>query len=712
MFLGLLICFPAVSARCAPADSPATVLDCLHLVVGGEKETAEKHLKRMLSESTEESARARVALAELRFREKHYGEAQKILTGGGTHPAELLPGIAGNIYLLEARVCRASKKHEEALKKCGEAAKAGLAPEFLENVRLLAVRCLRDLEREGELIPACDGFLKQFPTSAYGREVRWTRAKALYDSGKTKTAFDEAMGLWKESPDSYYGRKAASLLITCERKKGLKLRPGTLEERVDMVRRLIHSRKGKRALAEIRSLRRFRLSESQKDELDFREAEALYAAGKKYDSAVKCRRIMKRRPSSDFVDRAAKLRLRSAKVRGYPDLAKEIGEWIVRKGKEEEIKDEVRYSLGFSAKNRRKHNESITYLLPIIKRGDASEYFERACWNCAWNYMALNRGKDAYGIFSTLLRGKPGTAYRPPALYWMGKIRFEQGRRREARLLWKELIAEAPVSYYGYLAARRIGRVPAPATPGANPGMAERVERVFQNPSNRLKGLVGAGLLTDAAALLDREIPDERENQLLAAWLLAASGQYRRSIHLLSSSFPKEVWGGGKPVPTEFWTLLYPTPHGEIVERYAKNRKLAPPLLYALIRQESAFDTNAVSRAGAIGLMQVMKGTANEIARRMRIRRPRRSRLKNPRVNVMLGSYHLADLLRKYEGELPLVLAAYNAGYGNLKKWLKHYPRDDIERFVEMIPFTETRLYVKNVLRAKWEYERVYKSRR
>jgi len=136
------------------------------------------------------------------------------------------------------------------------------------------------------------------------------------------------------------------------------------------------------------------------------------------------------------------------------------------------------------------------------------------------------------------------------------------------------------------------------------------------------------------------------------------------------------------------------------VRTAADRAQVDPHLVLSVIRQESFFRPDAVSHAGAIGLMQIMPATGDAMARRLGWRRFDRSRLFDPAVSIRMGSEFLGDQVRAFEADttqqlsLELGLAAYNAGPHNARKWLERFPHEDTDAFVERIPYKETRLYV------------------
>lgn len=151
---------------------------------------------------------------------------------------------------------------------------------------------------------------------------------------------------------------------------------------------------------------------------------------------------------------------------------------------------------------------------------------------------------------------------------------------------------------------------------------------------------------------------------------------------------------------------LYPRAFRDCIDRYAREFSLTPNLMYAVIRAESLYNNEAVSSAGAVGLMQLMPPTARGIARQLHLHK---YDLKEPCTSAQFGAHYLKWLTDVYNGEVELMVAGYNAGVGNVAKWIPKYARNDIELFTEQIPFDETRYYVlrtkKHVIQGSLIYE-------
>jgi soluble lytic murein transglycosylase len=180
----------------------------------------------------------------------------------------------------------------------------------------------------------------------------------------------------------------------------------------------------------------------------------------------------------------------------------------------------------------------------------------------------------------------------------------------------------------------------------------------------------------------------------------------RRRLVLLLAAAALLVGGGAVLLPTvdeAVQEVTLPLRHEDIIRQQARDKQLDPALIAAVIYAESRF-RDATSHAGARGLMQVTPQTADEIARRSGGTEFRQDDLAEPQINIAYGSWYLRWLLERYgENEL-LAVAAYNAGTGNVDKWIARDP----SMTAGEIPFPETRAYVAKVLDVREDYERRY----
>ncbi|MCL6595737.1 MAG: lytic transglycosylase domain-containing protein [Firmicutes bacterium] len=156
------------------------------------------------------------------------------------------------------------------------------------------------------------------------------------------------------------------------------------------------------------------------------------------------------------------------------------------------------------------------------------------------------------------------------------------------------------------------------------------------------------------------------------------------------------------------WRYLYPIPYPRLVAAAARRYGVSPYLVAAVVRAESKGRPGATSRRGAVGLMQIMPTTGAWAARRMGMREFGPAALRDPATNLAIGTWYLHSLLVRYRGNLPLALAAYNGGEGNVDRWLATRRWRGTEGSEEEIPFGQTRDFVRTVLAAYEAYRRLY----
>ncbi len=182
-----------------------------------------------------------------------------------------------------------------------------------------------------------------------------------------------------------------------------------------------------------------------------------------------------------------------------------------------------------------------------------------------------------------------------------------------------------------------------------------------------------------------------------------------RSVRAFERARVALEWETRQEYADDFRYLVYPLPYPAQVLDAAAQSAVPAHLIYAIIREESRFESDAVSRAGAVGLMQLMPETAERVARSMELGADVGGRLDDPSVNVPIGTWYASDLLRRGDGSVAWMLAAYNAGPGAARRWLEPGVRgEDAIAAVESIDYRETRRYVKRVVESANVYHALY----
>jgi soluble lytic murein transglycosylase len=317
------------------------------------------------------------------------------------------------------------------------------------------------------------------------------------------------------------------------------------------------------------------------------------------------------------------------------------------------------------------------------------------------NFAAARSQFDAYR------RRYPNGQRYVQAAYWSALASEQLGDTAAARARLEEVRRLDPFSYYGGRAADLLGQnfwdVPLKPDPVTSHVQARDVSNAF----------IAVDLLlqlgwTEAAAQEIEHLQKRFTRATGSAYALAEAlndrGLASAGIGIGWNLF--RTSGGWN---ARLLRLIYPFPFRDILIAEAQERGVNPFLAAGLIRQESMFNPNAVSGAGAIGLMQVMPATGRQLASRLGVRRFDEDILKHAEFNAHLGMTYLDDQLADFDGRLPLVLAAYNAGPHRVTRWQQFPESNDDQLFAERIPFAETRDYVKIVQNNARIYEALYR---
>jgi soluble lytic murein transglycosylase len=347
-------------------------------------------------------------------------------------------------------------------------------------------------------------------------------------------------------------------------------------------------------------------------------------------------------------------------------------------------------------------------------------------WRVAFSrYMRRDTAAD--GWLRDHLRRYPKSDKASAALYFLGRSAESANDTGAARAWYDAIQKFFPNSYYSTLSSGRLASAPVSrAAPSA--GVVEFLNGVsfppkvhpadFTASADMRRRMKRAQTLTSAG--LDREAEIELlfgarsgDQPQVYALELAKSAERReapgQAIRYIKAHAPGYLLYPMKDVPAEFWKLAFPLPYRDTLLRYSRANGLDPYLVAALIRQESEFDTNAISRANAYGLTQVLPSTGRELARRVLGRRRfSASALFQPEINIELGTAYLRSLLAGLDNRWEPALAAYNAGRTRAALWLHWENYREPAEYVEMIPLAETRTYVQLVVRNAAIYRSLY----
>ncbi len=310
----------------------------------------------------------------------------------------------------------------------------------------------------------------------------------------------------------------------------------------------------------------------------------------------------------------------------------------------------------------------------------------------------------------------PDSEYASEASFWIGKWAKQLGKDQDAIAAWQHTLARYPESYYAWRSAVLLGWDVGDFSTVRQKNPAIKVNS--ENPilpagSELVRELYRLGEYQPAWAVWRMELKDQSkmtvEEQFTDGLLRQGIGDNLAGIN--------QIWSLSKRRGEErtqwlrlreqriYWEALFPFPFQTEISKWSQQNQLNPLLVTSLIRQESRFEADITSSAGALGLMQVMPDTAAWIATTANFGK---YDLKNYQDNIKLGTWYLAHNHKQYDNSSLFAIASYNAGSGNVADWVQRFGVNDPDAFVETIPFPETYDYVKSVLGNYWNYLRLY----
>ncbi|HUO84095.1 MAG TPA: transglycosylase SLT domain-containing protein [Thermoanaerobaculia bacterium] len=351
------------------------------------------------------------------------------------------------------------------------------------------------------------------------------------------------------------------------------------------------------------------------------------------------------------------------------------------------------------------------YLEEVIATGRTGNDGENL-WLLAWIHVEAGDHAKALAALDRYLRAYPSADYTTNSLFWKGKVHEGRGDTAARDEAFRTLIERFPYSYYSYRARDILGLpqfVPPRIDSGVSFPSEEQLREVEESPRMEIVHELETIGLPREAVRQYRLVFSEVETPAVAYGLAVRyvrAGEPLRAIIMLNRHFRDVIRHGSPNVPGQFWEILYPRPFWDEIRKAAAGT-VDPHLVAAIIRQESGFDPMTVSSAGAVGLMQLMPEEAQSIAGSLGLDIDRRD-LFDPETNFRVGVAELQQKLGAMDGNLILAMAAYNAGESAVGRWVANNSFREVDRFIESIPYNETRLYVKNIIRNFYEYARIY----
>ena len=356
---------------------------------------------------------------------------------------------------------------------------------------------------------------------------------------------------------------------------------------------------------------------------------------------------------------------------------------------------------------------SLDVFREMFQSSRTSSEQEDLLWRAGITALRAGDLDRAEGNLRGLIARNVGAETTRIARFWIADIEARRGRAAEARAIWTSLADEQPLEYYGLRSAARLGRTDVLAGAQPPPDLTVSAETLESPEITAARILSAAGMTHDAAAFARaaaERFPSDLGIAYRAARVSAEAGEYRAAHSLMARRFPSYAVRGGRDLPPDFLKLFWPMAFEEHVTAAGARTGVHPHVMLSIARRESRYDPAVRSAVGAVGMFQFMPYTAEELAGPAGLTNVDEAALKTPAVSARLAATYLDGLLDMFDGELAPAASAYNAGEDLTAHWWKAHKSAGVDMFVEMIPYSETRGYVREVVANYETYKRLYGS--
>ena len=451
-----------------------------------------------------------------------------------------------------------------------------------------------------------------------------------------------------------------------------------------------------------------------------------YHRQRKYDSALKeYNKIASLYPASGYLTRALYQSTLCYRRKGQPQLAEKHLIAFIEKYSWSALADDALYDLGWVQENEKQYDKAIASYRRLTTQYTHSDRLPRAYWRIGWIQFRNERYADCIATFKTLQKGFPHDSWAKAARFWIAKTYERQNRLKEAEAVYSEIV-KANHWYYSGAAKEHLKRLQSKLAASAKQETLAipRVRVTVDSPAwknigskktARVQQLMRLKLfedaLTELEGLVKRDNSNLRDNYYNLILCLEKLNRFQQAhgyADRLSRFQP--LRGKNNAIPIELYRLLYPLYYTDLLQKHTTKYEIDPFFVAAMIREESRYNAEIVSYAGAIGLMQIMPATGQHIANRLKMPKFSKNMLYQPDLNVQMGTWYMKSLMDQFDNNHALVAGAYNGGPGRMRRWIKAKQIPDLDEFIEDIGIDQTRRHIKKVIDSYIIYQQLYSN--
>lgn len=495
--------------------------------------------------------------------------------------------------------------------------------------------------------------------------------------------------------------------------------PLTNADRLERAKKLSDAHLWDEAIAEF-SLLPDKLPKDLKLQRDYWKATTLFKMRRRYGEAgVTLLDIYQ-----DMGGSAAEAMFHGARALSRADRDDDAIRWyhkVVEKYPGSAYAKEAAYLAGWLELNRGNYRASIAPLEDSLRRYPKSKWVDDALWSLGMAHYFLGEWDQAKQRLEALAK-RGGSLEGGKGMYWLARIAQRLNKTDDAIAGYTATIKRYPFSWYALLAHARLEALGKPLPPFGvsdpkprGPRLAATVdESLARDPLiARTDLLTAAGLGVDAGQELARgEAGFLKRNDRGKAFAMLLdryrkAGNFNRPWLLAVSYSGSALDGPPEDDAKRWWENAYPRAYRELIEKYQALGANPEGYLYSIMRKESGFNPHDLSYADAQGLLQMIPATTRRVAKELGVPYDA-GRLYEPAYNIQTGSWYIGHMLQKFKGQVPLGAGSFNSGPRPVMRWIDQYGDREIDELVELVPYTQTREYMKKVTENYARYRYLY----
>jgi len=565
----------------------------------------------------------------------------------------------------------------------------------------------------GEAEKRISGFSMPSEYRSYLPEVIFLQGHLYQKLGKKNEAYDRYRLLHIVAPTNQLTQQAKGEVIKLAKDMAIGIKSLALNEYEQRTRALLHDVEYQQIVSEVSEL--LKHNTSLPANFYFYLAKAQEGLRKRNLSNSALRKFLEHHPNHRRKQEALFMIGRNLWNTGYYRDGLKYFKNSIDTATNHTLANQARFFIGKMHEEKKRYPKATKYYTELVSKS-SDEYAERAAWQLGWMNYTIGNFKKAYDYFDNSARKYPSGLFIESSMFWSAKSAKQLKHMGLAQQIFTNVNMTFPYTYYGI----RAGEM----KPDKKffPEIPREEELPFTTPilstdahfhHSRGVELSAIGFYEDARLEIKKLESTTRKNLSGVLWLTKlyndahAYSDTMRVMQLYKDFKTKLL---EKDLTKNFWENFYPLAYAKAIRDNAKIFNIDPYFVKGLIRQESLFNSQVQSRAGAIGLMQIMPETGRLLYANSKKSEPFNTTiLFNPEINIQLGIQYIDQLNKRFKKNRTHILISYNAGPHNLKKWLKRFRHlQDPDVFIESIPYPETRKYVKKVLRNYGIYQSLY----